>query len=209
MHPGQESQEQALAQGVAPAAARQRARSEAPVLELPRDALVVLCGPAGSGKSHFAQKHFLPSQVVSSDECRRMITDDPGDQSCSGDAFKLLYHIIDKRLKYGRLTVADTTAISRDIRRELLKLGRKHGRPVILVAFRTPRELCHKRDMQRERKVGWEVIQSQAERFERALADVNREGFDRVYWVEPEEQNTIRVQVREGGRGEHPARRPG
>lgn len=168
-----------------------------PDIRIPRDALVVLCGLAGSGKSHFAGRYFVPSQVVSSDECRRMIADDPADQACSGDAFKLLYHIVDKRLKFGRLTVADSTAISHDVRVDLLKLARKHRRPAVLVVFQVPEGVCLERDQQRDRKVGWEVIQDQAQRFRRAMEGVNREGFDAVYWVSSEDQNDIVVEVEE------------
>ncbi len=37
---------------------------------IPNLSLVVLIGPSGSGKSTFARKHFLPTEVLSSD-CRR------------------------------------------------------------------------------------------------------------------------------------------
>ena len=37
---------------------------------LPDPALVVLVGPAGSGKSHFALAHYRAAEVVSSDDLR-------------------------------------------------------------------------------------------------------------------------------------------
>lgn len=36
-------------------------------INIPKLSLVVLIGPSGSGKSTFARKHFLPSEVLSSD----------------------------------------------------------------------------------------------------------------------------------------------
>src|SRR3954447_6070808 len=39
-------------------------------LEIPDFALVVLIGATGSGKSHFAAKHFKPTEVISSDYAR-------------------------------------------------------------------------------------------------------------------------------------------
>ena len=36
----------------------------------PNLSLVVLIGPSGSGKSTFAREHFLPTEVLSSDDCR-------------------------------------------------------------------------------------------------------------------------------------------
>jgi len=39
-------------------------------IAVPKLSLVVLIGPSGSGKSTFARKHFLPTEVLSSDACR-------------------------------------------------------------------------------------------------------------------------------------------
>src|SRR5688572_5754564 len=45
-------------------------------IEVPRRGLVVLVGVSGSGKSHFAARCFLPTEVLSSDRFRAMIADD-------------------------------------------------------------------------------------------------------------------------------------
>ena len=45
-------------------------------LTLPELCLVVLIGPSGSGKSTFARKHFKPTEVISSDFCRGLVSDD-------------------------------------------------------------------------------------------------------------------------------------
>ena len=42
-------------------------------LSLPDRCLVVLIGPAGSGKTTFARKHFRATQVLSSDAFRAML----------------------------------------------------------------------------------------------------------------------------------------
>ncbi len=78
-------------------------------IRVPEMGLVVLVGVTGSGKSHFARKHFTPTQVVSSDFCRGVVSDDENDQSASGDAFDLLHYIVAKRLRRGLLTVVDAT----------------------------------------------------------------------------------------------------
>src|SRR6476661_4272281 len=92
-------------------------------ITLPREALVVLAGPSGSGKSTFARRHFGPTQVVSSDAMRALISDDEADQSVSDLAFQVLYDLIAKRLALRRLTVVDSTALSAAVRRDLLRLG--------------------------------------------------------------------------------------
>jgi energy-coupling factor transporter ATP-binding protein EcfA2 len=72
-------------------------------ISIPELSLVLLVGPSGCGKSSFARKHFLPTEVVSSDFCRALVSDNENDQSATEDAFDLLHEIIRKRLTRGRL----------------------------------------------------------------------------------------------------------
>lgn len=48
-------------------------------VSVPKLSLVVLIGPSGSGKSTFARKHFLPTEVLSSDWCSALVADDEND----------------------------------------------------------------------------------------------------------------------------------
>lgn len=52
-------------------------------ISIPKLSLVVLIGPSGSGKSTFVRKHFLPTEVLSSDACRAMVSDDENDQTAA------------------------------------------------------------------------------------------------------------------------------
>src|SRR3954454_1508886 len=113
----------------------ERAKPEYKIV-LPRYALIVLAGPAACGKSTFAERHFTPTQVVSSDQMRALISDDEADQSVSVMAFDLLHDLVGKRLAAGRLTVVDSTALRASARRELLKIGRRYNVPVILLLLR-------------------------------------------------------------------------
>lgn len=155
----------------------------APVVKLliPDPSLVVLCGPAGSGKSTFARRHFRPTQIVSSDACRAMIADDEADISVSREAFELFHFIIDLRLRHRRLTVADSTALRAEARRDLLRLARRHQVPAVLVVFDVSEERAYALDTRRERRVGRAVIRRQWEALQRALRTIPEEGFDRVY----------------------------
>ena len=45
-------------------------------LTLPELSFVVLIGVSGSGKSTFARKHFKPTEILSSDCCRGLVSDD-------------------------------------------------------------------------------------------------------------------------------------
>ncbi|HWG22544.1 AAA family ATPase [Actinospica sp.] len=62
---------------------------------------MVLVGTTGSGKSTFAARHFKPTQILSSDYRRGLVSGDENDQSASADAFDLLHHIAGVRLRRG------------------------------------------------------------------------------------------------------------
>ena len=56
-------------------------RSGGSANSLPALSLVVLIGATGSGKSTFASAHFAATEVLSSDDCRALVSDDENDQS--------------------------------------------------------------------------------------------------------------------------------
>ncbi len=94
-------------------------------ISVPELSLVLLVGPSGSGKSSFARKHFLPTEVVSSDFCRALVADNENDQSATSDAFDLLHEIVRKRLARGRLTVVDATNVQPEARKSLIALAKE------------------------------------------------------------------------------------
>ena len=67
-------------------------------LAIPELSLVVLVGVSGSGKSTFARAHFKATEVISSDFCRGLVSDDENDQAATADAFDVLHYIAGKRL---------------------------------------------------------------------------------------------------------------
>jgi predicted kinase len=107
-------------------------------VSLPADALVLLVGVAASGKSTFGARHFAPTEVLSSDRLRALITDDPSAQGATGDAFDLLHRIGAMRLRRGRLTVVDATNVEAWAREELLAMARRHRRPSVAIILDLP-----------------------------------------------------------------------
>jgi protein phosphatase len=95
-------------------------------MKIPKLSLVVLIGPSGSGKSTFARKHFLPTEIITSDYCRGLVSDDENEQAATRDAFEVLHFIAAKRLARGRLTVIDATNVQAESRRPLVELARKY-----------------------------------------------------------------------------------
>src|SRR3954471_5951580 len=103
-------------------------------IKVPNLSLVVLVGPSGSGKSTFARRHFRPTEVLSSDACRAMVSDDENDQSVTPAAFRVLHAVAAERLALGRLTVVDATNVQPEARRPLVELAKKyHVLPVAIV----------------------------------------------------------------------------
>src|SRR5438309_10543511 len=95
-------------------------------LSIPELCLVVLIGPSGSGKSTFARRHFKPTEVLSSDFCRGLVSDDENSQDATNDAFDVLRYIVSKRLERGLLTVIDATNVQPEARKPLVALAREH-----------------------------------------------------------------------------------
>ena len=85
-------------------------------LTLPELSLVVLVGVSGSGKSTFARKHFKATEILSSDYCRGLVSDDENSQAATTDAFDVLHFIARKRLAAGKLTVVDATNVQPEAR---------------------------------------------------------------------------------------------
>src|SRR5512143_2321562 len=103
-------------------------------LTLPELSLVVLIGPSGSGKSTFARTHFKPTEILSSDFCRGLVSDDENDQTVTKEAFDVLRYIAAKRLAARRLTVIDATNVQLESRKPLVELARQyHCLPVAIV----------------------------------------------------------------------------
>ena len=155
---------------------------------LPDHSLMLLIGPAGSGKTSFATAHFAPTQAVSSDFCRALVSDDEDDQSATRAAFEVLHLVVRHRLRRRRLTVVDATNVKRVDRGGLLELARKHRAPAVAVAFDIPEELCVEHDRMRPgRTVGPSVIHRQRQAMLRSLPSLEAEGFAAVYRLDSPE----------------------
>ncbi len=165
-------------------------------ITIPDFSLVVLVGPTGCGKSTFARKHFLETEIISSDECRAIVSDDETDQSSTPDAFDLLHYTAGLRLKRRKLTVIDSTAVQKEARADLIKLARKyHALPVALV-LDIHHDICHERNQVREnRNFGPQVSRNHSRALKRGLKFLKKDGFAQYHIMKtPEEVEALQIE---------------
>ncbi|MBD2354244.1 polynucleotide kinase-phosphatase [Tolypothrix sp. FACHB-123] len=158
-------------------------------ITIPELSLIVLIGASGSGKSTFARKHFQPFEILSSDFCRGLVSNDENNQAATSDAFELLHFIAAKRLAAGKLTVIDATNVQPEDRKPLLQMAREYHCFAIALVLDVPQELCHARNQQRtDRSFGSHVVRRHTQMLRRSLRSLEKEGFRYVYTLNSLEQ---------------------
>ncbi|GII92008.1 polynucleotide kinase-phosphatase [Sinosporangium siamense] len=161
-----------------------KTKTEAKVktVSVPAMSLVLLVGVSGSGKSTLARKLFAPTQVISSDFCRGLVSDDENDQSATPDAFDVLRYIVSTRLRRGLLTVVDATNVQYEARKELVSLAKSHDVLVDAIVLDVPEQVAIERnELRPDRDFGKQVIFRQAKDLRRSMRRIDREGFRRVH----------------------------
>jgi polynucleotide kinase-phosphatase len=167
-------------------------------LTIPELAVVALVGPSGSGKSSFARKHFRTTEVLSSDFCRGLVSDDENSQAATNDAFEVLHFIASKRLAAGKLVVIDATNVQPEARKPIVALGRQYHCIPVAIVFDLPEKLCHDRNRNRpDRDFGPHVVRQQSRHLRNALRLLEREGFRRVHILRSPEEVDVAEIVRE------------
>jgi polynucleotide kinase-phosphatase len=164
-------------------------------LTIPELAVVALVGPSGSGKSSFARKHFRSTEILSSDFCRGLVSDDENDQAATKNAFEVLHFIAGKRLAVRKLVVVDATNVQSEARKPIIELARQYHCIPVAIVFDLPERLCQERNRSRpDRNFGPHVIRQQSQQLHRSLRNLEREGFRRVHLLRsPEEVDAAEI----------------
>lgn len=151
--------------------------------------LIVLIGIPGSGKSSYAQTiakvYSQESEenyvVCSSDAVRARLYGDESIQGNPNTVFTHLHNEVRENLENGVNVLYDATNVSRKSRKNIIKLGKSIPNTKIEAhVVWAPIETCIKRDAERDRHVGKEVIDKMLRRWETPWYD---EGFDSLRFI--------------------------
>lgn len=159
--------------------------------------LILLVGTSGSGKSTFARTHFRPTEVLSSDFFRGLVSNDENDQTATADAFDALHYVAAKRLAAARLTVIDATNVQPMARQPLIAMARRFDVPPVAIVLDIPKRICEERNRARQdRQLAPDVLARQHQALRRSISSLANEGFRRVYLLTAEEVDDVEI-VRE------------
>lgn len=158
-------------------------------IKIPELSLVVLIGISGSGKSSFAKKHFKETEILSSDKCRGIVSDDENNQAATDDAFALLHYIASKRLKNGLLTVVDATNVQPEARKPLVQLAKNYHCLPVAIVLDVPEKVCEERNANRpDRNFGKHVTRQQRSQLRRSIKHLKSEGFRHIFVLDSVEE---------------------
>ena len=165
-------------------------------ITIPELSLVVLIGPPAAGKSTFARRHFKPTEVLSSDYCRGLVSDDENDQAATDDAFEVLHFIAAQAAAAGRLTVIDATNVQPEARKPLVELAREYHCLPVAIVFDMPERICRERNQRGPTATSARhVIRQQIQQLRRSLRGLEREGFRHVHVLDsPEEIDAATIE---------------
>ena len=150
-----------------------------------RPTLILLVGIPGSGKTTCAKKYIEqnPNAIhLSSDAIRKELYGDENIQGNPGDVFSLMQRRAIGALNNGNHVIYDATNITRKDRAGIIGICPKFAKIECHIIW-APIEVCIKRDTERERTVGKEVIDRMIKRFQAPYYD---EGIDEIVIVRPD-----------------------
>ncbi|KAA0549557.1 polynucleotide kinase-phosphatase [Bacillus sp. BGMRC 2118] len=174
-------------------------------LVLPYAGIVLLVGPSNSGKSTLLKQlqdkgHILSSEIVSSDECRSLVSDvdfidwkhrptDEADslydqyQRISAEAFSFMDTLIETRCRLNKLTFIDATHLYSDDRKRYITMAKSNHVPIVTIVLDIDQTMLLERDQNRENPRGTKRIKQQYQVFKREKRFIKKEGFRSVYFI--------------------------
>lgn len=141
--------------------------------------LVITVGLPGSGKSTYLAR--LGVNAISSDEIRRLIADDPHDQTMNARIFSVVRYLVRQRVAAGRpVTYVDATHLTPWERKPYVEIAQHFDCKLEALFFDVDLEQCIVRNSLRDRTVPPEAIREMAKKL---VPPSQEEGFDEITWI--------------------------
>lgn len=172
---------------------------------LPYAGIVLLVGPSNSGKSTLLKQliekgQILPSEIVSSDEFRVLVSDvefidwkqRPNDeaeslndqyQRISAEAFSLMDALIETRCRLNKLTFVDATHLYPEDRKRYISIAKNNHVPIVSVVLDVDQNVLLERDKSRKNPRGNRRIKQQFQVFKREKRFIKKEGYLAAYFI--------------------------
>lgn len=122
--------------------------------------MVIMVGAPASGKSTWDKDYAKKNNFtyISTDEIRGEIGKGEDDQTASPAAWAIARKRVLQALSIGKSVVIDATNINHKFRKGWTKIGREYKVKIVAVVFEVPRVELLRRDSEREREVGANII---------------------------------------------------
>ena len=160
-----------------------------------RPTLIILCGIPGAGKTVYSKEYIKThSNIIhpniihlSSDQIRAELYGDESVQGNPGEVFSLMQKRAVAALNDGYDVLYDATNITRKDRASIIGVCPKFTKIECHIIW-APIEECIKRDAERERTVGKEIIDRMLKRFQAPYYD---EGIDEIKVITPNDFDEV------------------
>lgn len=126
----------------------------------------LLCGPSGSGKSSWIEKHRTNETIISLDEIRKKITGKRDDQSKNGQVMQAAKEALKQALRDKKDIIWDATNTREDGRSWVVNLAQDYGAQTKIITIQAPINELIKRNKKREHPIPQKALMHQIERME-------------------------------------------
>ena len=146
----------------------------------------IIVGIPGSGKTTYCKEQLNKSKRfvhISSDNIRKEILGTEQDQSDNNAVFSIMQERTLSALQKGQSVLYDATNLTRKDRLKIISACPAYVQKEAIICW-APIEICIKRDLNRNRTVGKDIIDKMLKRFQAPFFD---EGFDRIFVKKPDD----------------------